>query len=166
MPLDPTSLADFALLCEHEINFPTLSEELLEALTEGPDLFVATSALCELGLRRSPRAAALARAILSGALGDRYLQAAALGVLAGADPAGALGFIRAELPTCDAYVFEAMLPILLESLPGYTPEDPTVAAAVSRIQGTAPGEWLDSAATRESFLRARNALTNQRSGRR
>ncbi|GAA6615893.1 hypothetical protein [Scytonema sp. NUACC26] len=68
-------------MTDDDIDYGSLSEDVLKQLALGDELFIATSALVELRLRKSDMAAMVAWEILSNSLGDKYLQATALSVL-------------------------------------------------------------------------------------
>lgn len=109
------NLDDLSLLSDNQIDYGTLPDSLLRDLTLGDDLFIATSALVTLSQRRSKLAQTLASDILEKGLGDRYIQAAAIDVLFDMNPTSALDFITKQIQTCDAYLFNVILELMVQN---------------------------------------------------
>lgn len=68
---------ELMILTDEDINYSSLSVDILKGLALGDELFIATSALGELSRKNSSVAASTAWEILSNSRGDCYLQAAA-----------------------------------------------------------------------------------------
>lgn len=106
---------DLSILSDNQINYSSLSEEILAKLVFGDDLFVATSALSELSKRKSRRTGTLANEILLKKHGDRYLQAEALETLFNYDKEVAMNYIEKTIDCCDSYVFNSILELMIEN---------------------------------------------------
>ena len=87
-----------------------------ETLTNGYDLFKATSALVTLSQRRSRLVEMLASDILEKPRGDRYLQAVAINVLFDFNPPKAFEFVVKEIQICDLYIFNTILELMIDHL--------------------------------------------------
>lgn len=106
---------ELMILTDEDIDYSTLSIDILKGLALGDELFIATSALGELSRRNSSVAASTAWEILSNSRGDCYLQAAALETLFEYDQEKALTYIREQVPKCNTYILNSILEIMIEN---------------------------------------------------
>jgi hypothetical protein len=105
-------------LSDADIDYSSLSERQLMRLSQGTEPYIATSAMHELGARRSPEAAAIALAVLDAPASDAYLRAAALGVLSDVDLDAAR--LRMEsLVDAEPYLPNALMERMLEDADYY-----------------------------------------------
>ncbi len=87
-------------MTDDDVDYKSLSEDVLKELALGDELFIATSALVELKLRKSASCAIISWKILSKNLGDKYLQAAALSVLFDMNQEQAINFMLKQTQYC------------------------------------------------------------------
>jgi len=113
---------ELLILTDDQIDYPSLSENMLEQLALSEELFIATSALTELSIRNSPCAASVAREILCQDRGDYHLQARALEVLFEVNPKQAMYLILQQVPTCGAFMLNAIMELILENEPDFKSE--------------------------------------------
>jgi hypothetical protein len=108
-------LANLMLLGFDEIDFDSLSIEVLKKLALANELYIATSALGELEIRDEQMAIFVASNILEISHGDKYLQSSALGTLFRIKPEKAIDCMLKMIKTCDPYIFNTILEILLDN---------------------------------------------------
>ncbi len=106
---------ELMMLTDEDIDYSSLSIDILKELTLGDELFIATSALGELSRRNGSVAASIAWQILLKLHGDCYLQAAALETVFRFDQEKALDYIREQAPKCNTYVLNSILEIMIEN---------------------------------------------------
>jgi hypothetical protein len=106
---------ELSLLTDDKIDYESLSEDVLKELALGDELFIATSALVELRMRKSSIAAPTAWEILSTSHGDRYLQAAALSVLFGMNQEQAINFMSQQVQFVTPYILNTMMELMIEN---------------------------------------------------
>lgn len=106
---------DLMLLMDHDIEYKALSDKILQKLSLGDELFVATSALGELLRRRSSLTNSIAQEILFQSKGDKYLQAMALEALFKLDKNQAFKYLEQKVETCDGYLINSIMEIMLEN---------------------------------------------------
>jgi hypothetical protein len=102
-------------LTDDDIDYSKLSEDVLKELALGDELFIATSALVELRLRKNAIAAIIAREILSKSLGDKYLQATALSVLFDMNQEQAIDFMLKQAQDSDSYILNTIMELMIEN---------------------------------------------------
>ncbi|MEC4813452.1 MAG: hypothetical protein SAK29_09300 [Scytonema sp. PMC 1069.18] len=102
-------------LTDDDIDYSNLSEDVLRELALGDELFIATSALVELRLRKNAVAATIAREILSKSLGDKYLQATALSVLFDMNQEQAINFMLKQAQDSDSYLLNTIMELMIEN---------------------------------------------------
>jgi len=127
---------DLGMLTDDQINYSTMSEDSLNKLASGDDLFVATSALVELSLRKSAYAAPLALNILLNATGDHYLQSTAWSVLYRMDPEKALNLMSEKVEIMGPYQLNSIIEIILDNEPDFKKGDhmPVVRKVFHRLK--------------------------------
>lgn len=106
---------ELTLLGDEEIDYTSLTDDILSKLTLGDDLFIATSALSELASRRSPQVVPIAKEILCQSVGDRYLQAAAIESLFHLSPEQAMVYIKSYHGARDSYITDSVLQLMGEN---------------------------------------------------
>lgn len=105
---------DFLLMMNDcDIDYSTLSESMLKQLALEIEPYIAQSALTELLIRESSEAVPTAHKVLSGSLADQYLRGTALEILFRMDRHNALSYIIELAPSCEPYVLNTMLDLLL-----------------------------------------------------
>ncbi len=102
-------------MTDDDIDYSSLSGDVLKQLALGDELFIATSALVELRLRKSDIAAMVAWEILSKSLGDKYLQAAALSVLFDMNQEQAINFMLKQTQYFDLYILNTVMELMIEN---------------------------------------------------
>ena len=108
-------LDELTLLGDQEIDYDTLSDDILAELALGDDLFIANSALSELTIRKSIKTISVAQQILDQSYADRYLLAAALQSLFKMSPAQAVGYIKSYAMRGDAYINNSIAELMMEN---------------------------------------------------
>ncbi|BDA66615.1 hypothetical protein CAL7716_007810 [Calothrix sp. PCC 7716] len=106
---------EFMMLTDEDIDYSSLSVDILKGLALGDELFIATSALGELSRRNSSVAVSTAWEILLNSRGDCYLQAAALETIFEYDQEKALTYISEQVPKCNTYILNSILEIMIEN---------------------------------------------------
>jgi hypothetical protein len=106
---------DLILMNDDQIDYNGLPEKVLQTLALSDELFIATSALVELRLRKSPLATSIALEILSQSHGDRYLQASALSTLFAAAQDQAINFILQHVEDFEPYLLNALMEIMIDN---------------------------------------------------
>ena len=145
---------DISIMSDDQINYNSLSEITLRDLVLGDDLFVATSALATLAMRKSNLAGELAGKILENMLGDDYLQSAAINILFDSDRSRSLELLIERMATCKPYIFNTILELMIQNTDVFksTATYPIVRLALERIdQVTKPSKW-PSREVLDSFL--------------
>lgn len=107
---------ELTLFGDENIDYESLSEDLLADLALGDDLFIATSALSELTIRHSTKTVCITEKILANFMGDRYLQAAALESLFKVKPEQAIIYMKSYLETQDPYIIDSISELIEENL--------------------------------------------------
>ena len=92
---------ELMMLTEDQIDFESLSIDILKNLALGDELFIATSALAKLEECDKEQAEIISWTILSKQKGDFLLQALALEVMFNCNPDKAINFINAHWETTD-----------------------------------------------------------------
>lgn len=110
-----TLLEELLILTADDIEFETLSTQMLIDLALEEEMFIATSALTELSLRDEQTAGVVAEKILNTGHGDRYLQAQALEKFFSASPHQGLNYIRQNLVKFDPYVRRTVEELIAEN---------------------------------------------------
>jgi len=116
------TINELLMLTDDQIEYHGLPEDILKELALSEELFIATSALTELSIRKSPGAAAVAWEILSKAHGDHHLQATAIGVLFKMNRRQAMEFMRQQAPHCEADMLNTMMELITENAPEFKAE--------------------------------------------
>lgn len=106
---------ELMMLTEHQIDFESLSIDILKNLALGDELFMATSALAELGYRDLQQAEIIAWKILSEQKGDSHLQALALQVMFNCNPKKTIHFIQSYQEKMDNVLRSAVEDIIKEN---------------------------------------------------
>lgn len=106
---------ELMMLTEDQINFESLSIDILKNLALGDELFMATSALAELGFRDQEQAEMIAWTILSEQKGDSHLQALALEVMFNCNPDKTINFIQTHQDGMDNVLLETVKDIMKEN---------------------------------------------------
>ena len=106
---------ELMMLTEDQINFESLSIDILKNLALGDELFMATSALAELGFRDQEQAEMIAWKILSEQKGDSHLQALALEVMFNCNPDKTIDFIQTYRGKMNNMLLDAVEDIIKEN---------------------------------------------------
>lgn len=106
---------ELMMLTEDQIDFESLSIDILKNLALGDELFMATSALAELGYRDLQQAEIIAWKILSEQKGDSHLQALALQVMFNCNPKKTIHFIQSYQEKMDNVLRSAVEDIIKEN---------------------------------------------------
>ena len=101
------------MLTDDQIDYKSLSEQVLKRLALDVEPYIAQSALTELQIRESNEAVPTACQLLSSAQADRYLQATAIEILFQMDRDKGLDYMIEYAPTCDPYVLNEMMNLIL-----------------------------------------------------
>jgi len=109
------NIDDLLMLTDDQIDYTSLSEDILQQLALGEELFIATSALTELSIRNSPCAASVAWEILSHAHGDHHLQARAVEVLFEVNRKRAMDWLEQQVPECEPFMLNAIMELIIEN---------------------------------------------------
>lgn len=123
---------ELTLFGDENIDYETLSEDLLADLALNDDLFIATSAIAELTIRDSTKTVCVTEKILTNFMGDRYLQAAALESLFKVKPEQAIIYIKSYLDTQDPYIIDLISELISENLPYFD----TLPVKITNLNGT------------------------------
>jgi hypothetical protein len=148
------SLDQLEMLSDHQIEYDTLTDDVLAHLARGHDLFVATSALTELSIRQSPLAVSIARDIVDKRLGDHFLIATALDKLFKFDQDAAVDAIARLAAEAHPKLLGSMLEIIEENESAFqNPEGRAATEAVARRLKDVPADQLgDEHLNRDAFL--------------
>lgn len=146
------------LLTDQEINYATLSDELLEHLALESDPYIATSAIDQLGLRKSPVAIETAEHLLTHANREHFLQSSALRVLFAMDRQRALTYMLDHVSHAHPQVLNTLVELLLYES-DFRDELRLAVALKQRISGCEEemGEYLEPD-TIADFLQLMNAV--------
>jgi hypothetical protein len=106
---------ELMMLTEDQINFESLSIDILKSLALGDELFIATSALAKLNECDKEQAEIISWTILSKQKGDSLLQALALEVMFNCNPDKAISFINAHWETMDNVLRGTVEDIIMEN---------------------------------------------------
>jgi len=106
---------ELMMLTEDQIDFESLSIDILKNLALGDELFMATSALAELGFRDQKQAEMIAWKILSGQKGDAHLKALALEVMFNCNPDKTIDFIQTYRGKMNNMLLDAVEDIIKEN---------------------------------------------------
>ena len=107
---------DLMILTDDQIDYTSLSDDTLQELALGEELFMATSALVQLATINKSLAAVVAEDILSHSKGDRYLQATAIETLFGLDKGRAIEYLLEAVPEeSDSYILNAIAELVIEN---------------------------------------------------
>ncbi len=106
---------DLMMLTDEDIDYSSLSLDILKELALGDELFIANSALGELSERNSGIAGSIAWEILLNLHGDCYLQAAALEIIFQFDREKALDYISREVYFCNTYILNSIMELIIEN---------------------------------------------------
>lgn len=106
---------ELMMLTEDQIDFESSSIDILKDLALGDELFMATSALAELGFRDQEQAEMIAWTILSEQKGDSHLQALALEVMFNCNPDKTINFIQTHQDGMDNVLLETVKDIMREN---------------------------------------------------
>jgi hypothetical protein len=103
------------MMSDKDIDYKSLSEETLEqlALVIEIEPYIANSALMELLIRNSPRAASTAWKILSTSTEERYLRSTALKIVFKMDREKALDYMIKHARKAEIYLINTMIEILI-----------------------------------------------------
>ncbi|MDF5729885.1 MAG: hypothetical protein PUP92_18215 [Rhizonema sp. PD38] len=102
-------------MTDDDVDYSNLSEDVLKQLALGDELFIATSSLVELRLRKSASSAIIAWKILSKTLGDKYLQVTALSVLFDMKQGQAISFMLKQTQYSDSYILNTIMELMIEN---------------------------------------------------
>jgi len=106
---------ELMMLTEDQIDFESLSIDILKNLALGDELFMATSALVVLGFRDQEQAEMIAWKILSEQKGDSHLQALALEVMFNCNKDKTINFIQTHRDGMDNILWDAVEDIIKEN---------------------------------------------------
>ena len=106
---------ELMMLTEDQIDFESLSIDILKNLALGDELFMATSALVKLGCHDQEQVEMIAWKILSEQKGDSHLQALALEVMFNCNPDKTIDFIQTHRDGMDNVLLETMKDIMKEN---------------------------------------------------
>jgi hypothetical protein len=106
---------ELMILMEDQIDFESLSIDILKNLALGDELFMATSALVVLGFRDQEQAEMIAWKILSEQKGDSHLQALALEVMFNCNKDKTINFIQTHRDGMDNILWDAVEDIIKEN---------------------------------------------------
>ena len=106
---------ELMMLTEDQIDFESLSIDMLKNLALGDELFIATSALAKLEECDKEQAEIISWTILSKQKGDSHLQALALEVMFNCNPDKAISFINAHWETIDDVLLGTVEDIMMEN---------------------------------------------------
>jgi hypothetical protein len=106
---------ELMMLTEDQIDFESLSIDILKNLALGDELFMATSALVVLGFRDQEQAEMIAWKILSEQKGDSHLQALALEVMFNCNPDKTIDFIQTYRGKMNNILLDAVEDIIKEN---------------------------------------------------
>jgi hypothetical protein len=142
------------LMTDDDIDYTKLSEDVLQELALGDELFIATSALVELRLRKSAIAAIVAWEILSKSLGDKYLQASALSVLFDMNKEQAINFMLKQTQYSDLYIINTIMELMIENETDFKcePASYIVSIVKERLRELDNSTKLPEAEVRDKFL--------------
>ncbi len=111
--MNQLTISDYYMLTDEEIDYEQLSEDILEQLALDIEPYIANSALTELTLRESPKAASIALEIMTTKSNERYLLSTALFTLFRLDREKAWDYMTEHFPVADPYVLKTMMELLL-----------------------------------------------------
>lgn len=153
---------ELMMLTDEDIDYSSLSIDILKELTLGDELFIATSALGELLQRNGSVAASIARAILLKLHGDCYLQAAVLETVFRFDQEKALDYIREQAPKCNTYVRNSILEIMIENESEFRSNNalPLVSIVLQRLKTLDSTTQYPEPEVRDSFLNMYSDIVN------
>lgn len=103
------------LMTDEDVNYHNLSEDVLYKLALDDELFIATSALVELRLRKSVFATQAASEILFQSYGDKYLQATALSVFFDMNRERAIDLMVKKAQHYDLYILNTIMELMIEN---------------------------------------------------
>ena len=106
---------ELMILMEDQIDFESLSIDILKNLALGDELFMGTSALAVLGFRDQEQAEMIAWKILSEQKGDSHLQALALEVMFNCNKDKTINFIQTHRGGMDNILVDAVEDIIKEN---------------------------------------------------
>ena len=106
---------ELMMLTEDQIDFESLSIDILKNLALGDELFIATSALAKLNECDKEQAEIISWTILSKQKGDSHLQALALEVMFNCNPDKAINFINSHWETMDDVLLGTVEDIIMEN---------------------------------------------------
>jgi hypothetical protein len=106
---------ELMMLTEDQIDFESLSIDILKSLALEDELFIATSALAKLNECDKEQAEIISWTILSNQKGDSHLQALALEVMFNCNPDKAISFINAHWDTMDDVLLGTVEDIIMEN---------------------------------------------------
>ena len=109
------TLDQISMMISEDIDFNTLSEELLIELALAEDPFIATEALGELRIRENTSVKEIAVNILNQSDGDVYLKSYALDALLEKDQAAAISYIDKHVKSCNLHLFNSIIKLLIEN---------------------------------------------------
>lgn len=141
-------------MTDDDVNYINLSEDVLKQLALGDELFIATSALVELRLRKTASSAIIAWKILSKTLGDKYLQAAALSVLFDMNQEQAINFMLKQTQYSDSYILNTVMELMIENETDFKsePASSIVSLVKERLRELDHSTKLPEAEVRDRFL--------------
>lgn len=141
-------------MTDDDIDYSTLSEDVLKELALDDELFIATSALVELRLRKSVAAPMLAYQILSKSKGDKYLQATALSVLFDTSREQAINFMLQEAPSSEPYILNSIMELMIENKADFESIPASLLANIvnKRLQELENSTKFPTLEVRNSFL--------------
>jgi hypothetical protein len=106
---------ELTMFTEDQIDFESLSIDILKNLALGDELFMGTSALAVLGFRDQEQAEMIAWKILSEQKGDSHLQALALEVMFNCNKDKTINFIQTHRDGMDNILWDAVEDIIKEN---------------------------------------------------
>ncbi len=141
-----------------DIEYGSLSDQLLQNFALSSEPYIATLALGELVARRSDRARSVLDELLrgTGSNPNRYVHAAALEGLYELDPNAALQEMATHAKSCDPYVVSSMVDLIEGNEPDVhaEPARSAIAAVVARLRTWQDGDAEITAQRRTNFLDA------------
>ncbi|BAZ10361.1 hypothetical protein NIES4071_21760 [Calothrix sp. NIES-4071] len=149
-------------MTDDDIDYSNLSEDVLKQLALDDELFIATSALVELRLRKSVVAAMVAYKILSKSKGDKYLQATALSVLFDTSREQAINFMLQEVPSSEPYILNSIMELMIENKADFQSVPASLLANIvnKRLQELEGSTKLPTLEVRNSFLEMYRHIQN------
>ncbi len=153
---------ELIMMTDSDINYSSLSEDTLKELALADELFIATSAITELAIRKSSIAAPVAWEILSKSHGDCYLQAAALEVLFNLNQELALDYIKKQAQYYNPYILNSIMELMIENESDFKSGRAlsVVRIVLGRLQESDEEAKFPEPEVRDSFLKLYGYIEN------